>query len=104
MSTELFGPEDFSLLHFTLVPCDAGKPTQKMQACGTFSSAEEAFLSARLLAIREWQRMRALASTATGEEARVSWHVIDTEFGYDLKRDHLVVARFWIHAKAKTQA
>ena len=28
---------------------------------------------------------------------------IDTEFGYDLKRDTLVVSRFWIHARSIAQ-
>jgi len=63
----------------------------------------KAFVAARLLAVREWQRLRALAS-AGSNEASVNWQVIDTEFGYDLKRDSLVVSRFWIHARAVTQA
>jgi hypothetical protein len=91
-------------LHFSLVPSDEGKPMQKTQACGVYRSIEDAFTSARLLAVREWQRQRALAATGAGEPATSShWQVIDTEFGYDLKRDHLVVSRFWIHAKATTE-
>jgi hypothetical protein len=43
---------------------------------------------------------RALAATAACVAPAAHWQVIDTEFGYDLRRDHLVVARFWIHAKA----
>jgi len=78
---------------------------QKSQTCGVYRSIEDAFTSARLLAVREWRRLRALASTGP-EEAPPStnWQVIDTEFGYDLKRDHLVVSRFWIHTKSTSVA
>ncbi len=50
------------------------------------------------MASDEWQRLRNQA-TEQGT-ASETWHVIDTEFGYDLKRNFLVVSRFWIHAKA----
>ena len=76
---------------------------QKTQACGVYRSIEEAFISARLLAVREWQRLRSLASAGT-KAAAVNWQVIDTEYGYDLKRDTLVVSRFWIHARAVSEA
>ena len=76
---------------------------QKTQACGVYRSIEEAFISARLLAVREWQRLRSLTSAGTTSPS-VSWQVMDTEFGYDLKRDSLVVSRFWIHARAITEA
>jgi hypothetical protein len=102
-TTSPFGLEEYSLLHFSLVPTEEGKLMQKSQACGVYSSIEEAFVSARLLAVREWQRLRALAS-AGANDATVNWQVIDTEFGYDLKRDSLVVSRFWIHARAVTKA
>jgi hypothetical protein len=106
MNADPFLPEDYAVLHFTLLPSEEGKPMQKTQACGMYRTIEEAFTSARLLALREWQRLRAMAATTAGPGEKVpgSWHVIDTEFGYDLKRDHLVVSRFWIHAKAQTQA
>jgi len=76
---------------------------QKTQACGVYRSIEEAFISARLLAVREWQRLRSLAS-AGAKASSVNWQVIDTEYGYDLKRDSLVVSRFWIHARAISEA
>ena len=76
---------------------------QKTQACGVYRSIEEAFISARLLAVREWQRLRSLAAAGT-KAAAVNWQVIDTEYGYDLKRDSLVVSRFWIHARAVSEA
>ena len=76
---------------------------QKTQACGVYRSIEEAFISARLLAVREWQRLRSLASVGS-KASSVNWQVIDTEYGYDLKRDCLVVSRFWIHARAVSEA
>ncbi len=102
MSEALFPNEEYTVMHFTLIPSEEGKPMQKSQVCGVYKSVEEAFLTARLLAVREWQRLRSLAtttSTGAAPAAPSTWQVIDTEFGYDLKRDHLVVARFWIYAK-----
>lgn len=100
MNASPLSPEEFSILHFSLVPSDEGQPAQKTQVCGVYRSVEEAFVAARLLAVREWQRLRALASTGPDSTpSAVHWQVIDTEFGYDLKRDCLVVSRFWIHAR-----
>jgi hypothetical protein len=95
-----FGLEEYAVLHFSLVPTEEGKPMQKTQACGVYRSIEDAFVSARLLAVREWQRLRSLASAGASNNNSVNWQVIDTEFGYDLKRDTLVVSRFWIHTRA----
>lgn len=99
MSAAPFSQEEFAVLHFSLVPSEEGKPMQKAHACGIYKTIEEAFVAARMLAVREWQRLRALAS-AGSTASSMNWQVIDTEFGYDLKRDNLVVARFWIHARA----
>jgi len=88
MNDTPFGPEEYAVLHFSLVPTEEGKPMQKTQACGVYRTIEEAFVSARLLAVREWQRLRSLASAGTiGNGASVNRQVIDTEFGYDLKRE-----------------
>jgi hypothetical protein len=103
MNDTPFGPEEYAVLHFSLVSTEEGKPMQKTQACGVYRSIEEAFISARLLAVREWQRLRTLAS-AGANSSSANWQVIDTEFGYDLKRDSLVVSRFWIHARAISEA
>jgi hypothetical protein len=104
MSAAPFSSEDYAVFQFTLVPSASGKPMQRTESCGVYRSIEDAFTSARLLAIREWQRLRAMAAIAPGsdEKAASNWQVIDTEFGYDLKRDHLVVSRFWIHTKHAT--
>jgi len=103
MNSTPFGPEEYAVLHFTLVSTEEGKPIQKTEACGVYRTIEEAFISARLLAVRDWQRLRSLASTGSNATT-ASWQVIDTEFGYDLKRDSLVVSRFWIHARPIAQA
>ncbi|MBK9990641.1 MAG: hypothetical protein IPP19_07920 [Verrucomicrobia bacterium] len=104
MNDTPFDPEEYAVLHFSLVPTEDGKPMQKTQACGVYRSIEDAFVSARLLAVREWQRLRSLASAGANNNNSVNWQVIDTEFGYDLKRDTLVVSRFWIHTRAITKA
>ena len=103
MNDTPFSPEEYAVLHFSLVSTEEGKPMQKTQSCGVYRSIEEAFISARLLAVREWQRLRTLAS-AGANSSSANWQVIDTEFGYDLKRDSLVVSRFWIHARAISEA
>jgi hypothetical protein len=100
MNASPLAPEEFTILHFSLVPTEEGQPAQKTQVCGVYRTVEEAFVAARLLAVREWQRLRALASTGPATSpGSVHWQVLDTEFGYDLKRDCLVVSRFWIHAR-----
>ena len=76
---------------------------QKTETCGVYQSIEEAFVAARLQAVRERQRLRTLAVAASetmSAPATISWQIVDTEFGYDLKRDCLVVSRFWVHARA----
>ncbi len=93
-----FAKEEYALLHFSLIPSEQGKLAQRTSACGVYRTIEEAFSAARRMASDEWQRLRNQA-TEQGN-AGETWHVIDTEFGYDLKRNFLVVSRFWIHAKA----
>ena len=101
MSTSPFGPEEYSLLHFSLSPAEAGGFVQKTETCGVYQSIEEAFVAARLQAVRERQRLRAMAvAAAENMTPFINWQIVDTEFGYDLKRDHLVVSRFWVHARA----
>jgi len=102
MTPPPFGPEEYSLLHFSLAPAEAGGVVQKTETCGVYQSIEEAFVAARLQAVRERQRLRTLAMAAATDNvpAAISWQIVDTEFGYDLKRDCLVVSRFWVHARA----
>ncbi len=101
MTPPPFGPEEYSLLHFSLAPAEAGGFVQRTETCGVYQSIEEAFVAARLQAVRERQRLRTMALAASENvSASINWQIVDTEFGYDLKRDCLVVSRFWVHARA----
>jgi hypothetical protein len=68
--------------------------------CGSHASVEEVFASARRLAGLELERLLALNSTEP--EAR-PFELLDTEWGYDVRRGWLTVTRFWVHDTAATQ-
>ena len=106
MSLSPFTSEEFSVLHFALESSPEGKLVQRMHTCGVYRTIEEAFVAARMRAVREAQRLRAEApvGVSAAESAAPQWQILDTEFGYDLKKGFLVVARFWIHAREITRA
>jgi len=85
----------FSVLRFGLQRTEDGACTQNVQRCGEFESVERAFLLARQEAIREWQEACRTQAQTMPKIRKIE--IKDTEFGYDLKHDHLVVARFWVH-------
>jgi hypothetical protein len=90
MST--LGEGAFAVLNFSLTREDDGRPTQRTASCGTFLEVERAFAVAREEAVRELVRRRAQPRlTATVIE------MLDTEWGYDLRQDYLVVSRYWVH-------
>jgi hypothetical protein len=93
-------PGDFSLMQFSLGLGADGRPIQHVTACGSFASIELVFASARRLADREVERL--LATGSAGTEAR-QVELIDTEWGYDIRRGWLTVTRFWVHDAAATQ-
>ena len=85
----------FSVLRFGLQQEPDGRYIQEVHRCGDFQSVESAFATARMEAVREWQECR-----VTGPEEEVSERQVeirDTEWGYELLREHLVVARYWVH-------
>jgi len=84
----------FSVLRFTLDVTAEGKPTQKVQECGAYASVEAAFAVARTKAMQELQRARQRVLDPSPAEI---FHLEDTEWGYDLRREHLIVTRFWVH-------
>ena len=84
----------FSVFRFGLEKDPAGKLTQQVINCGRFTNVESAFDSARAAALREWEE--ALNQPDHGVKVK-EIRLTDTEWGYDLKHDHLVVARFWVH-------
>ena len=95
------GPHDippmnssFSVFRFGLEKDQTGRLTHRVKNCGKFASVETAFDEARAAALQEWEEALAMPD----EDVRVKEiRLSDTEWGYDLKHDHLVVARFWVH-------
>ncbi|MEO6001672.1 MAG: hypothetical protein ABIZ04_17095 [Opitutus sp.] len=85
----------FAVLNFTLSREDDGRPTQRTASCGTFLEVERAFAVAREEAVRELVRRRAVPQPATSVI-----ELLDTEWGYDVRQDFLVVSRYWVHDRA----
>lgn len=87
----------FSVLRFSLTQTTDGRLTQEVRRCGEFTDVESAFDTARMEALREWQE--AVNQPELGDHSGrvVEIKIKDTEFGYELKRDHQVVSRFWVH-------
>lgn len=94
------GPRDFSLMQFSLGLGEDGRPLQHVAVCGSFASVEEAFASARDLALREFERLA--AANPPGPDGN-PFELLDTEWGYDLRRGWLTVTRFWVHDAAATE-
>lgn len=86
-----FEREAFAVLNFSLTRDENGGITQRTASCGTFNEVERAFTVARAAAVRELARRRAQI------EAPCVLELLDTEWGYDLREDTLVVSRYWVH-------
>ena len=85
----------YSVLRFVLKQKPDGCYTQSVQRCGDFQSVELAFATARMEAVREWQESR---DTVAGDGPQVRQvEIRDTEWGYELHRDHRVMVRYWVH-------
>lgn len=84
----------FAVLRFALQDSGDGKYTQQVSRCGEFLSIETAFDTAKAEALREWHE--ALNREDAGGQVR-EIRLRDTEWGYELKRDHVTVARYWVH-------
>ena len=77
-----------------------GQPVQYAAPRGAFDSVEPAFDLARELAVQEVGR---LAAPADGEAGGRPVELVDTEWGYDLRRGWLTVSRFWVHDASADQ-
>jgi hypothetical protein len=84
----------FSVFRFGLEKGPTGRLTQRVKNCGRFSTVESAFATARAAALQEWEEALAMPD---GDVRVKEIRLTDTEWGYDLKHDHLTVARFWVH-------
>lgn len=87
----------FSVLKFNLCRTADGKPTQEVSRCGDFECIELAFDTARVAALREWQVALEERRDDDATEGVREILITDTEWGYELKRDHLTVTRIWVH-------
>ncbi len=82
----------FAVLNFSLAKGDDGQPIQRTASCGTFVEVERAFAVARA---RAWQEVSERRSQYVDTASDI--HVLDTEWGYDVRADSLVVSRYWVH-------
>jgi hypothetical protein len=87
----------YSVLRFVLKPAADGGVTQEVRRCGEFKDVEQAFDTARLEALREWQDAVSQIEEHDRIGRVVEFKIKDTEWGYELKRDHHVVSRYWVH-------
>lgn len=87
----------FSLLQFSLEVGADGRPTQKTTSRGDFPTIEQAFSVARSLAELERGHRERSASMAGAVR---TIELLDTEWGYDVRQDWLVVTRLWVHDRS----
>ncbi len=85
----------FSVMRFTIEKMEDGTCMQKVLQLGEFPSIETAFNTARNEALRELNEA-CRAETAQMPSVR-KIQMRDTEWGYELKREHQIVARYWVH-------
>ena len=87
--------EIFAVLNFALIHEDDGRPTQRAESCGIYVGVERAFEVAREQAEKEYARL-----CSQPREPNSVIELLDTEWGYDLREDYLVVSRYWVHDRA----
>ncbi len=92
-------PETYSLFQFTLATREEGTAAQKSHCWGENFNIEEAFNAAKALVTRDFEAMRTLLRQKGSADDKHNLQIHDTEFGYDLRHNFLVVSRYWIHAK-----
>lgn len=98
-TTPELAPESYSLFQFTLTSHGEGAASQKSHCWGENFSIEEAFNAAKALVTRDYEAMKALLAREVQGSTAPNLQISDTEFGYDLRHNFLVVSRYWIHAK-----
>jgi hypothetical protein len=94
----LFAREIHSVFEFALVPASNGQPRQSVKNRGEFESVEDAFAFALANARREAAAL-VTANATTEAQADPAVSIISTEWGYDVRREHHTVTRFWVHSR-----
>ncbi len=100
MSSTKPSARDFLVFQLSLGLGQDGQPVQYAAPRGAFASVEPAFELARELAVHEADR---LSEPSEGEAEARPVDLIDTEWGYDLRRGWLTVSRFWVHDASADQ-
>lgn len=90
--------ESFSLFQFTLSAGVGDEAAQKSLCWGESFTVDEAFNAAKALVTRDHEAMRTLLAQQ-GKRWGENLRIIDTEHGYDLRHDGVIVSRYWIQAK-----
>ncbi len=85
----------FAVLNFCFVREDDGRLTQRTSSVGNFVEVEHAFAVAREQAERDLAR-RCVQAHAVASVVEI----VDTEWGYDVRQDRLVVSRYWVHDRS----
>lgn len=91
--------ECFTLFRFCLRPAATGGKRQSVRNLGEFAGVELAFDEARLRALAELRSGEWNDPAASAEDGESVTELFATEWGYDLKRGHHTLARFWVHAR-----
>ncbi|MFN5561422.1 MAG: hypothetical protein ACK5CF_11770 [Opitutaceae bacterium] len=91
----------FAVLQLSLEMNEDGQASQKTRPCGVFATVEEAFVSARLFAGREWARLQ---RAALENPSSPPLEIVDTEWGYDLRQGHAILARVWVHERQTVES
>jgi len=90
--------ESFSLFQFTLSSGVGEAASQKSLCWGESFTIDEAFSAAKALVTRDHEAMRALLAQQ-GRRGREGLVIEDTEHGYDLRHDGVIISRYWIQGK-----
>jgi hypothetical protein len=85
----------FAVMNFCFVREEDGRLTQRTSSVGNFVEVERAFAVAREEAERDLAR-RCVQAQNHGSVIEL----IDTEWGYDVRQDRLVVSRYWVHDRS----
>ncbi len=88
------------MFEFALVPVPNGSPRQSVKNVGEFESIEHAFATALDRARREAALLaHQYASLSSADSGEPMVTLLATEWGYDLRHEHLTVMRYWIHSR-----
>jgi len=85
----------YIVLRFMLQHAPDGRLTQAVSRCGEFNNVEQAFDLARLEVLREWHETVNQSDPAGQPGGNLQ--IIDTEWGYELRRGRQVLSRYWVH-------